>query len=198
MSTKPNNPTKINWPALIEHVLASRARVFDVDKGRFWGFSTPRPGARPSAIDAAERRLDGELDWQYREFLGHADGWPFVFQGLHLFGTGELGAGPIWDETVEVVGYAAESPELPDVATPARWLPIGLDAEANGFVVQQRRAGTNAVAWFSGGAVGERWPTFESFLLGLAEFNYLDALALETDPRMREALEQIPIPDPER
>jgi hypothetical protein len=183
--------TSSNWPRIIAHLMASRSEVYDLDQGRFWGYSLPRVGASVDRIDAAERRLGQALDRQHREFLSYADGWPYVFQGAHILGSGELGQGHLWDEGLAIFRLLAGTPELPEAGNLRRWLPVAVDEEAQGVFVQRRLTGDNPVVWFSGGALAEQWPDFRSFLLGLRELNELDADALRTDPSLKEALARL-------
>ncbi|WP_174567716.1 SMI1/KNR4 family protein [Nocardia altamirensis] len=50
----------------------------------------PNPPATTEQIDAAEQRLGKRFDRQLREWLGHANGWRFVFGSTAFFSTEQL------------------------------------------------------------------------------------------------------------
>ncbi|MBF6171314.1 SMI1/KNR4 family protein [Nocardia blacklockiae] len=81
----------------IAALTAEQQRWYDYDKShggenedltRF--LTPPNPPATAEQIGAAEQRVGKRFDRQLRQWLGHANGWPFVFGTSALFSTDQL------------------------------------------------------------------------------------------------------------
>ncbi len=61
---------------------------------RFGSNHFPRVAATNNELASAEQHLGVGLDPSYRDFLGHANGWPSFMQSVDLLGTDDLADGP--------------------------------------------------------------------------------------------------------
>jgi hypothetical protein len=113
------------------------------------------PAAPDSAILVTELRLGRKLPPSYREFLGFSDGWTSFFNGVNLFGTGELGR----------AGLLTESHE--QLLARGRLLPFGVDRAGSSLFafdtsVRLGDGELGVVAWVGGLGIDCR--CFTSFL----------------------------------
>ncbi|PXX59798.1 hypothetical protein DFR70_111182 [Nocardia tenerifensis] len=81
----------------IAALTGERQRWYDYDKSHggenedlTWMIARPNPPATAQDIDGAEQRLGKRFDRQFRQWLEHANGWPFFFGTISLFSTDQL------------------------------------------------------------------------------------------------------------
>ncbi|MFI9407365.1 SMI1/KNR4 family protein [Nocardia sp. NPDC052316] len=82
------SPRNIDWTRMLAEMAAINR--FAKQQSDYVDATIPYPGADDSAVNAAEQRLGLHLDPEYREFLGHADGWPRWDGHQSLLGTREM------------------------------------------------------------------------------------------------------------
>jgi hypothetical protein len=130
----------------------------------------PPPGAAPSAIDAAERRLGFAIPPSYRAFLEVHDGWPGFFHGASLLSAQQLARGTYVNVARMVVGEHAselESGPASVVGATSTFVPFGIDAQAETIVGWDPARSTGGgelriLMWLNG--IGDVAESFESFL----------------------------------
>jgi hypothetical protein len=130
----------------------------------------PPPGASPSAIDAAERRLGFAIPPSYRAFLEVHDGWPGFFHGASLLSAHQLARGTYVNVARMVVGEHAAELESgpPSVASAAAtFVPFGIDAQAETIIGWDPSRATGGgelriLMWLNG--IGDVAESFESLL----------------------------------
>lgn len=142
-------PSSNRWPDLIGHMILLQQQIDELDPGGPYTYALPRVAASQERLQHVEAVRGEPLDPGYREFLGHADGWPEFSLSLQLMGTKELlgEVRPTADDYLDVT--------LGDIA--ATWrreelFPVAVASEDKD-VVAVGRPGTRvagAVVWFAG------------------------------------------------
>lgn len=153
--------------------------ISEVDAEGLWEFHLPRVAAKPEALRGVEEVLGFQLDPEYREFLGYADGWPSFFQSVDLFGIDDLVGGPRMDiarqllaglEPVVLERVGLRDSQLMPIAVTAVDLDLFVMPVADGV---QRPP----VVWLAGHEV-DRFASFEDFVLAMMEYNLRELSAL--------------------
>jgi hypothetical protein len=132
----------------------------------------PAPGASHWAVAAAERRLRRRLPPSYRAFLQEHDGWPLLFHGASLLGTGELWR-PSFAELTPAT-FAAYEATLAEIGTGGRhagrtgaMIPFGMDPMgtivfAFNTAVTSGQGEMEVILWING--LGDRCSGFSDLL----------------------------------
>jgi hypothetical protein len=151
----------------------------------------PAPGADPSSIAVAERRLRRRLPPSYRAFLQEHDGWPLFFQGASLLGTRQLSRTGFAELTVATFG--AYETTLAEIGARA-WreggspmIPFCVDPTGSIIFAFNPAAATRAgemevVFWING--IGDRCAAFPDLLSLVLEM--LNNELVDRDVTLRE------------
>jgi hypothetical protein len=136
----------------------------------------PPPGADPSAIAVAERRLRRRLPPSYRAFLQEHDGWPLFFQGASLLGTRQLSRTSYGELTLST--FSAYDTTLAEIGASA-WreggaplIPFGMDTMGSILfafhpTIARRDGESEVIFWING--IGDRCASFAELLVLVEE-----------------------------
>jgi hypothetical protein len=146
----------MRWQPLLAEIRAQKLVLARLDP-RAGMPVLPPPGAAPSAVDAAERRLGRPLPPSYRELLAQHDGLPGFYQGAGLLGARPLARGTY----VDVARLSI------DAEHGAALVPFGIDASGETIfawdTARVRRDGElEVIVWMN--EIGVRLDGFPSFL----------------------------------
>lgn len=172
---KAEDTTVADFEQLLSEIHRIQTEITWLTPTRDFGLR-PNPGASPSAIRRAERRLRRALPPSYRQFLALHDGWPRFFEGASLLGTAELGR-QFHTDAARVVFTAAETP-VPHFGPPqlgqARQqpLPFGADPACETFFAFNPEAVDDhgeyeVICWVN--EIGLRCDDFAGFLATVRE-----------------------------
>lgn len=153
----------VSWEAWAGWMLQRRARLAAISPA----VNPLLPwGHRPTEADIAEAeaRVGHSLDAQHIELLRRVNGWPNIFVGGDLLGTGDLGAGGRWCSAQRML--AAFYEEGPAIGFPPRAAvyPIHL-GESDLFVIDMAGPvtdGGHPVHWLDGSVV-DTWPNVREY-----------------------------------
>lgn len=142
----------------------------------------PPPGAAPSAIAAAERRLGFPLPASYRAFLAKHDGWPKIAHGASLLGTQQLLRGTFVAVARMTIEEHITSGEVDPEGAAAAFVPFGLDPNADVLFAWNTRAARGEgdelpiAVWLNEiGVVVESFPAFLELLLEMLTADVIEA-----------------------
>ncbi|MEV0356382.1 SMI1/KNR4 family protein [Nocardia sp. NPDC050697] len=157
----------IDWRSYIGYLIMLKGKIDEIDPDFMDEYTIPRVAALESEISAIESAIDSEFPDQYREFLLHANGWPYFYWITDLFGTPELGG-------ADGIGRVAEL-DLADLAAEGLLAELGLgsadvipiaagEGSEHIFLMVKRDISTmgGKVIWVSGGEVVDVLDDFES------------------------------------
>lgn len=166
---------------VIDRVSGLNRTIAEVDVNHIWKYGQANRPALEAEIAAAEARLGQPLCPGYRTFLEHADGWNGFYHDVNLFSCAELLAGGKVERAWDIVEVAdAGSGGLLD-ANRARYLPVGAaEFDIDVFLVDLASE-SGSVRWIAGEEI-ETFPSFEDFLVGMAQYSEETLSALREDP----------------
>jgi hypothetical protein len=164
-------PPDPRWQTLLGSVRALQMELKRLQRHSSIGLSG-NPSAPESALLVTELRLGRKLPPSYREFLGFSDGWTSFFNGVTLFGTGELGR----------AGVLTESHER--LLARGRLLPFGADRTGSSLFafdtsVRLADGELGVVAWVGGLGIDCR--CFTSFLATVLQLCRAELSTLKAD-----------------
>jgi hypothetical protein len=130
--------------------------------------TAPRAAATPQQIAEAEQLMGVRLHKQYRDFLLHANGWPYFSGAISLLGTEDYMGSPMYQRALaniealrQPVGYLSRSKSL---------LPIGVsDAALDTLCMPIARGGARATVIWYNNVEPEEFLDFETFFNTLLE-----------------------------
>jgi len=177
----------MDWQTEIAVGALVQARIEELDHGRLWERHLPTIAASDLEIAAVERQITWPLDARYKEFLRYANGWRHLYQTVDLFGTAELGGGPLMDSArrqLEAVG--GDLFQLATGVSIGSVMPIAASAEQRDLFLIETANSSNpgSVIWFSGQQI-ERYENFDEYFLAMIDYNRLEIATLEREATAR-------------
>lgn len=163
--------TSVNWKALIGAVGQQRAllaqRAEDPVALTYCGV-----GASESRLELLEASLGYQLDAQFRELLGAADGWPHLVSDISLFGVDDINAGAGWVRAGTLLGLVYSENTVLDLPLMGELFPIAVSSYQSDVLAIVRTGtvtgGGHPVLWFANTLV-ETFDNLEQFLLFVLE-----------------------------
>lgn len=168
-----------DWRPEIVHLVQIKQAIDDADTAGLWEYHLPKVRVGDKELDEVERHLGIHLDPDYRTFLSYANGWPFFFQSVDLFGTDDLLGSPTFEYANEMLG--AVEPIVYEQAGLERGavLPIAATTVDLDLFVMPVVDGQQVppVVWIAGGEI-DRFPTFDDYVLAMIEYNVRELTTL--------------------
>jgi hypothetical protein len=161
-----------DWRPEIVRMVQIKQGIAEADAERQSEYQLPRVAASADALEDVERTLGHQLEPEYREFLGYANGWPAFLLEMDLFGVEDLAGGPRMESARRLVEYL-EPVALEDAGLlGAQLVPIAATLSDLDLFVMQVVDGRQVppVVWFAGAEV-DRFETFRDYVLAMIEYN---------------------------
>lgn len=150
-----------DWRPWIVELVAIKSSIHEHDRDGMWEFHYPRVGATDERLSQVEATLGFGLESSYRSFLRFADGWPWFYQSVTLFGTRELLGGEL-----APIGIGERGQSLTPIAASV------CDRDVFAMRVRDGVMGP-AVVWLAGEEV-DRFPSFEEYFASMLAYNRLE------------------------
>ena len=176
----------LDWKSEIVRNCYWKQIAHDADGALTW--RVPKVAAKSEAITAAEHVLGFGFPGDYRDFLRHADGWPWFLNETDLFGTPDF-----------LSGRAARFLQRPGLVgamaklgfQPREYIPIGAgDPEVDQEVFLLVRPGASilpgGVVWFDPECVDgvlDKYASFEEFFVSVIGYNEIIAKKAVSDAK---------------
>jgi SMI1-KNR4 cell-wall len=169
----------MNWKDRIAALILVKQELMRQDVERIWPYHFPEVGATEKSLQDLEEELGYKLDFTYRSFLQHANGWKGFYQTVDLFGTEQL-KDPTKNEYAERLLTAIDDLVLKgSCVIRSELLPIAAtEYDKDLFVLcLPNSAKPGEILWFAGEEI-DRFENFVEFFLAMTEYNREEILAL--------------------
>ncbi|MFC0236621.1 SMI1/KNR4 family protein [Fictibacillus phosphorivorans] len=170
----------MNWKDRIVDLILVKQELMRQDIERIWPYHFPEVGATEKSLQDLEEELGYKLDFTYRSFLQHANGWKGFYQTVDLFGTEEL-KDPTKNEYAERLLTVIDDQVLKESGViRSELLPIAAtEYDKDLFVLcLPNSAKPGEILWFAGEEI-DRFEDFSEFFLSMIEYNREEVLALK-------------------
>lgn len=160
------------WSVLLGHMVVAKQAIAEAEPGRLEPFAPPRPKATEAEIVAFETQTGQRLPTSYREFLSHADGWPYFYFDMDLFGLAELSGGGQHRLAGELLTIYSDDEVLDEIGLDREaLLPVAAGRGMRHLVAIVRTGLPDAgqVTWLDGEQVG-RYPDFRAYFTAMTRF----------------------------